>query len=404
MKLTVMSYNQKGKLQQPISIQFKTDLLRQLCKTVFGLTILFSISMSLLFLNSCNSEQKIGSADPRQTPTMAKRKTILKEILNLSTTEFFQDSFDFSDKEFDLLDYDYEGVTINAPAVIDIDEKDSLPVAMAMGETSRRQWEVYRGKNLALFALQVNTDAVFIGPASPPPLKEPAMEPSSRQAPEPEETAPYAMTASVEMLDAKEQLNLPWKPGQYSLVIVNYDWVSNITQVELTGEGDPEEAEPLSIKPEPAIQPIGGIEFNLPCYEELASTPGIQNQGVVFQVPSQMAASNHLPVFGTYSIVAQKRYIDSSGIVHKGSGGKKLSVTAVVPMTLLIFGLDWKVPKRFDWAVPVYGSIPVIEGGPLTGYFAIDALEGSDVRLAAGQYAAYIICGSKIYGPKIFNL
>jgi len=41
---------------------------------------------------------------------------------------------------------------------------------------------------------------------------------------------------------------------------------------------------------------------------------------------------------------------------------------------------------------------------PLTAFFALDALQGSDIVLSAGQYMAYIVCDSKLYGPAEVNI
>jgi len=334
---------------------------------------------------------------------MTTSKEIAVRILNLSPTEFFGENLDFTDREFALLGQDFEGVAINAPATIDLLKWDRLPMALATIETTRRQWEVYRGKNLTLLAWQIDSGTVYIGAAYPPPEKLPAREGFSRQPPEPRETAPYTKNARIELLQVRERLNLPWQSCRFRLAVVNYDWVSNVVEVELKGEGRLEEGKLQAVRPEPAPQPAGQKPI-LPCYEVLPTTPRPSQEGLEFLVQSEMAVSNRLPVSGAFVTRARKWYIDRTGTVHLGIGGKRLSVVAVVPLTLVVFGLDWGVPKRFDWAVPVYGAAPAEEGGRLAGYFAIDALHGSDVRLPPGRYVTYILCDSRIYGPREFKI
>ena len=336
---------------------------------------------------------------------MSTSKVIAESILRLTTTEFFEDVTDYSEREFELLDLPFEGVAINAPRTIDLTMQDVLPVVIAIADTTRRQWEVYREKNLALLAISIDSDAVFIAPAFPPPDKEPMHEPFSRLPPEPEEAPPYTSSAKIEMLQARDRLNLPWKPGRYSLAVINYDWVSNIVQVELMGRGNLEEGQLPAIAPEPVSQVgvfIGGVKIPLPSYDVHPATPPLPLDGLEFLVAA--STSDSMPVFGAFAVKAKTRYIDQGGTVHIDAAGKRSRVVGVIPLTLLVFGLDGEVPKRFDWAVPAYGSVPVAVGSWLKGAFAIDALQGTDDHLSSGRYMAYIVCDAKIYGPHEFTL
>jgi hypothetical protein len=329
---------------------------------------------------------------------MNTSKAIAESVLRLSAAEYFGEDIDFSEREAQLLDRPFEGLAINVPKVVDLTGQGKLPVAMAICETTLRQWEVYRGKNLVLVAISMDSGRVYVGPALPPPKKEPATEPFSRQPPKPEETPPYTRSAEIMMLQARDRLDLPWKPGRFALAVVNYDWISNVVEVELRGRGEPEKGKLQEIRPAPAA-----LKGSLPCYDILPATPKVSREGVEFVVAMEADKPDSLPVYGAFAVKVRERYIDRSGTVHQGIGGKRLPVGGVVPVTLLVFGLDCKVSLRFDWGVPVYGSAPA-EGGLLKGSFAIDALHGSGVRLVPGKYMAYIVCDSRIFGPKGFKV
>ena len=99
---------------------------------------------------------------------------------------------------------------------------------------------------------------------------------------------------------------------------------------------------------------------------------------------------------------ARKWYIDRTGTVHLGIGGKRLSVVAVVPLTLVVFGFTGVFRAvRLGGAGLRCGSSG--GGGRLAGYFAIDALHGSDVLALPGRYVTYILCDSRIDGPREFK-
>jgi len=75
-------------------------------------------------------------------------------------------------------------------------------------------------------------------------------------------------------------------------------------------------------------------------------------------------------------------------------------VAAVLPVTLAVLALDWDLPLRFDWAVPVYGE--ELKVGLLArGCFAVDALASGDVwAFDPGKYVCYMIMDGRTFGPQ----
>jgi len=343
---------------------------------------------------------------------MSTSQEVANGILNLLDSEFFADSPNLGEREMRLVRSDFEGIAVNAPAVIDITKRQALPVVVGIGKTTRRQWEVYEPKNLSLVAWDPDTAQVYLSDASPPRVKRPPEEITSRMPPEPDEEPPYAQTASVKMaVRAKDRLELPWAPARLRLAAVHFDWLSNVVPVELRGEREPARGKLRKISPEPnprAAEAERGLlkkpAIPLPSYEATPLSPKAPPQGLAFTVASKLAASTSLPVYGSFSTQARQWHIDRSGTVHPGAGGRKLKVVAVVPVTLLVFTLDLPLPKRFDWGVPVYAEGPVEAGSTIAGQFAIDALRGGTTRLASGQHTAYVVFDSGIYGPQPFSI
>jgi len=172
-------------------------------------------------------------------------------------------------------------------------------------------------------------------------------------------------------------------------------------------EVPPDEPKPFKVSPMPSPQAatqkvglLGRAAPVLPTYESHSLMPKPPESGLALVAPSKMAAFDRLVFFGAFSTKARQWHLNPEPTVHLGKGGRKLTVAAVVPVTLLLLGLDWNVPKRFDWAVPVYANAPIREGSPLTGCFGIDALAGSDIRLTAGRYMAYAVFDGRLFGPR----
>ena len=347
---------------------------------------------------------------------MTNSEQVAASILKLRTDQFFAQEVDLSKQEFELLKAGFQGVAVNAPESIDAGKQTKLPLVVGIGKTTRRQWEVHEPKNLSLVAWTPETAKVFLADAAPPRVKRPPVEIVSRMPPEPSEKPPYGRTASIRRIeDVRASLSLPWQPGRIRLAVMHYDWLSNVVEVQLTGEQKPAKGAPVEVRPEPrpdAPEAQGGLmgkvfgqaKITLPCYESTPLSPKLPAEGLALAVGAKLVASDHLPVYGTLAVRARDWHVREPGTVHLGMRGKKLQVVAVVPVTLLVFALDLPIPHRFDWGVPVYGEAPARKGDVLRGNFAIDALAGGQMRLEAGTYQAYAICDTYIQGPQSFTV
>jgi hypothetical protein len=347
---------------------------------------------------------------------MTNSEQVAASILKLRPDQFFAQDLDLSKQEFELLKVGFQGVAVNAPESIDTGKQTKLPLVVGIGKTTRRQWEIYEPKNLSLVAWTPETAEVFLADAAPPRIKRPPVEIVSRMPPEPSEKPPYGLTASIRRIeDVHGTLSLPWQPGRVRLAVIHHDWLSNVVEVQLTGEKEPAEGAQVKVRPEPRAdapeaqggwmsKAFGQAKFTLPCYETTPVSPKLAGEGLALAVGDKLVASDRLPVYGTFAVKAREWHLREAGTVHLGQGGKKLPVVAVVPVTLLVVALDLPIPHRFDWGVPVYGEAPARTGGVLRGNFAIDALAGGQMRLDAGTYQAYAICDTYIQGPQSFTV
>ncbi len=343
---------------------------------------------------------------------MSTSNEVAASVLKLRTDEFFADQPDLDSREFRLLDAGFEGVAVSAPESVNVDKPGKLPIVVAVGKTTRRQWEVHEPKNLSVIVWEPETAKIHVADASPPRVKRPPEEIVSRMPPEPDEEPPYARLAGVRRLEDEimDRLALPWRPGSLRAACVHFDWLSNVAAVELTGEDAAPEGEPVEIDPEPSSEggEAGGLlkkaRTPLPSYESGATTPSCGEPGAAVSIPSKLVTSDRLPVYGAFAVPAREWHVDDSDTVHMGLGERKLPVVAIVPVTLLIFALDLPDPLRFDLGVPVYGQARPRPGEMLHGSFAINALAGEDAHLAAGEYAAYVICDTEINGPATFTV
>jgi hypothetical protein len=134
-------------------------------------------------------------------------------------------------------------------------------------------------------------------------------------------------------------------------------------------------------------------------------TPRLLDSGVSFTTECiAVQGKQQLNVFGALTLPVQHFMLMRQEIVHEYDGGRREKVAAVVPVTFAILALNWELPLRFDWAVPVYGD-KLNPGMPARACFAIDALATANPpSLAPGNYLCYVIAGGQIFGPQSLKI
>ena len=343
---------------------------------------------------------------------MSTSQEIASTVLNLTDHDFFlQDPSRVGKLDSKLLRTDFIGVAVNAPKEIRTGQQSKLPLVMGIRAASVRDWDVPIKKNCVLFASDLNTGDVRVCQANRKRPSTSRAKPRAEATPSrPSEEELEGTDAGVRFFDVVSLLEVPWKSGKYALGMISYDWVSNVVEVELKGESEAEIGAVKEVFPPPNPLPqkkglLKRAKPDLPYYEEVWKTPEAPAQGANFVVVASVGeAGQKIDVYGTFVTKAKKHFILEWPVVHRSVDGRELTAFAVVPMTLLILGLDWAVPRKYDWAVPVYGSGKTEAGAPLRGYFAIDAIKEQADALPSGKYVAYVILDSGISGPRTFEV
>jgi hypothetical protein len=325
---------------------------------------------------------------------MIATSEIVANILNLTEEEYFSvDRIALAARQRLLLSSDYTGIAVNAPASIRTGQHSKLPLVMAMRMSGDRDWEVGLRDNCILVGTNLHTGKVHFanGLASDKELTSRGGRIKQPKGSKPPGLAVVA--AQIIELDPRNRLHLPWDTGLWSLGVLYYDWPSNTVTVKLEGNGP---AEQPAVR---AIFPISTGGGDLPSYQPTAKTPPYPAAGAVFTVEAKKVQDQpQLIVHGAFTTTIKDYHLATS----PGSGPS--GPAAIVPITFVILGLDWKFPRPFTWAVPVQERSSVAPGKTAHGTFAIDALAGGVTPLDPGRYVAYIIMDGRIFGPQSFQV
>lgn len=328
---------------------------------------------------------------------MASTADVLNRVLNFGEEQFFAaDTAALSQREGTLLLTDFTGVAVNAPRVIPLGRRNTLPFVVALRSDGKRGWDVPLRDNAILVGVNLDDGAVRLANALETP-KERANRGGREQEERGDPANLSSISAVVTAIDARQQLRIEWTSSTWSLALLNFDWASNIVSVSLQGDRRqaPAAARSVSPAPNPAC---GGAADALPCYLPSAD-PGAAVGGASFTLALVRGAAPRLEARGVFALRLRGRQIAPPGTVHVLAGGRRENVAAIVPMTLALVRLDSGKPLQFDWAVPVYGATAQV-GARASGAFAIDALAGSNAKLTPGRYAAYLIFDETIVGPR----
>ena len=331
---------------------------------------------------------------------MVSTNDIVAQILSLDEDDFFRaDQSVFGPREGQLLDLNYFGVAVNAPPRIETDDRESLPLIMAIRFSGDRDWDIPLKNNCVMVGTNLQDGTVRFAKAfvSKKEMQNRGIMEKVSKGPKP----PGLATAAAQLteLDPKDRLHIKWDTGTWALGVICYDWPSNIVVVELKGD---EVVKPLSAKPvKPDPDPRGGA--NLPCYLPTSQSPKLPESGLAidggFHVEN---GTQHLNLFASFTLVTRDFHLPDQPLVHRFEKSSQQNVAAVVPVTFAVLGMDWDEPLQFDWAVPVYGD-PLEVGKLAQGYFAIDALAEAQ-PLSPGKYLCYLLMDGRIFGPYDFQI
>jgi hypothetical protein len=343
---------------------------------------------------------------------MASTAEIIARILNLTENEFFGvDQSVLSPRESRLLDTEFFGVAVNAPRQIMTGRHDKLPLIMATRLSGERDWDVRLRDNCILVGTNLRDGTVRFANAlvSEKELRSRGGRQKVAKGPKPPGLALAA--AQLTELDARGRLHIKWNTGTWALGVIYYDWPSNTVVVELKGDEAAQRSPARSVHPppNPACAGPGGLPKKeigvLPCYLPISKTPRFPDSGVSFTAEFRVEQGRQsLNIFGAFTLPVMDFHLPEKKVVDQFQDGRRENVAAVVPMTMAVLALDWEVPLKFDWAVPVYGE-QLRVGMSARGCFAINALAtGNKQALSPGKYICYIVADGRIFGPRSFEI
>ena len=311
---------------------------------------------------------------------------IADTFLKRPTAEFYQVSAaQLSSVEWDLASRPFTGLALGCPGNVKTGERETLPLLVASQFGAKRDWRTPISENL--FLLLFDHTASTVSAASPfaennadrPDLEKP------ERGPEPTGDASSGVGTSVRQVDAKELFRIDWKPRTLSFFALSFDFISNPATVTLSGEMPV----PAAVA-KPMTPPAAEVEGSLPSYDPvfvkmkpggdalaftLVIEPGACVARGVIRIP---ARAHHLPA-GPTSVAGHQ-------------------VAAVIPVSLVLTGRDWKQPWIFDWAIPAFGGDAVI-GTPVLAAFAIPLPTEKFKLLDGGDYVGWMILDGMAYGP-----
>jgi hypothetical protein len=340
-----------------------------------------------------------------------KEKNVAQETLDLGLTDedFWKEPFRTrAEIEGKLLDAGQEAFVIGAPRVVSLKDRESLPVVVERTATLDHMARLPFRPHAVLTAVDLKTNTVYAYMAIVKNVKEP-----KRYDGPPLE----GMGGEAFVINARQQLNLPWTPGRLLLGLVMRDQVSNRVRVDLRkgGYADPavaeyleareKDIEPPPVSPAAAISPLDmkgrdlAKQPPLPCYSRWSGSPGIPAApGIALAVDRvvPITANTACVLRGSFRLPVQ----DRDKVKHAQAQTQEVfdRPTAVVGITLLLTGSDSAVPVLVAIKVPSYDPVEA-ETAEVTGFFTLDLANLGNLTGMEQTYFIYALSGETMAGP-----
>ncbi len=341
------------------------------------------------------------SDDPPCTPD-----DIAARILRITEEELRSKSESLLlDRTRMLLDLEFHGVAMSAPERVDLKMHHALPLVIGMRSDGARAYRVRRNPNTMLAAMELDTDRVYFASAFVDKARRrrnPRLDGRAAREPIDDDDA-QSICADVQIVDAREILDIPWSSGRYRLAVIVLEWISNFVDMEVRGSGPPSGAMTRDVYPRPPIELSVDVPILRPTYLGDGTAPE-ENEGASVRFALAPDVRGALMLSGSFIVVAEHRHLAPADLSLQEIDGREHHVRAVVPIAFALVGLDWTLPVTFELRIPVYGSAPAVEGRPLMGHFALDVGTVTGIELPPGSHCAYAFLVGRAFGPVVFTL
>ncbi len=319
--------------------------------------------------------------------------------LGLQQTEFWSNPYKTEAEVYQRLsEEDFIGVMIDAPAQVNIEEHQTLPV---IGCRSASMWQARRA-NLTRFALitamQIRTGRLFAGRAQ-------MQRNFSREIPE-EDDPGEGVIMSLFDLDVRQQLpGLLWEPGGYLLTAILQDQVSNRLSVNLVS-AQPRVSDRLVQGLAATVTPPPGDPF--PSYRSDKDSLRLPRQaGIDLAIETRIAVTPEAKCIlrGSYRLPLRLQHLT----VHQTEellDSEEPAVPTIIPFTLLLTGSRAPGPLLIPMRIPCYDEMTDDwSSAEVTGTFTVDLFDSEAMGHREPQiYYLYAFSDKVLAGPVTFEL
>lgn len=322
--------------------------------------------------------------------TFIENEKVVELVTLKDKTLFNLKEKDLTDIEFHLLDIVDNGIAINAPEKITRGNNEIFPLLLISRNSGKYEWEYPLTEHSYLVGTNLSDGEVFVEKLF---MNEREREPvSEANIVEGTSGLPVA-SAFATIVDLHDISGLTLTNGQWRLIIIYHNWISNSVNIILEGDEAREQIIPQSIIPPTRYG------NPLPSYSQNTHTLPLPDEDLNFDLSydkSDLKVS--LTCSGSFNIDAHNYHF----VFEESEKTKsKREINAIVPVTLILLSYEGDQLIQCNWHVPVYGSSEKSRLQKLQGYFTIDVLDTQEkVTLWDNIYLAYIVIDGYIFGPK----
>ncbi len=325
-------------------------------------------------------------------------------VMGLTAEEFWSDpDHTRDDAAARASEGEWRGYAIDAPPVVDLGVRDTLPVVgvrcLSAVESAAHDFQ----NNGVVVAVRLESNEVFAGRAFEWKFAQPLRTPRRP----PPVTVTITDTFSFEVRARLPAL--PWVPGTVRLYLLVLDRMADPVDVRLTVPSGPDlYAPPMRQGPLPLRTDKG-----LPGYERTDASPAVPVAPGISMVGDRVVllgesawcvvqGSFRLPV--TAGDVPAWRVDDDEATVRRASVDRpQAPVAALVPVTFVLTGAALTEPWTFTAVLPSRDA-PLAVGDTVTGWFALDLFDLPGFPRAGGTYHLWAFSGPVVAGPETIAL
>jgi len=305
---------------------------------------------------------------------------------------------------------DYTGVLVDAPKRVFTDLRKTLPAGIYHHGSARELAHVSFVKHGALVLASSTENKIYTATgralAAGNPLR-------GRKAVDPDSIGDAAMSVAYSP-ELRSCMNLPWRSGQFVLMAILRDRVSNKVPIELMRtEGAYNdlavrnyERELRAKRNPPMIDPLPGTP--LPSYRKSPQSPELKDGPGLIVEPQRIVDLKRDPraiIRGAFRTTAMPEEILKPDYLSPFylENPREQKPTAIVAVNLLMLGADDGQVVTLSLQVPIYGPIswtpPDGELPVVTGFFNLNLLRLPGVSRKPQTYFLYAFCGNLMTGP-----